>query len=250
MRYLPLLAQRAGAVTLRVQQQLVRLLRESLPGITVLGDRGEPAPYHCDAFLLSLPLLFKTRLETIPAAIPYLRAPAQAAQRWINRLAKVEGFKIEGFKIGLVWGGNPEHVNDHRRSVDPDQLAPLFAVAGASFASLQHGARRVDLERLKRGNSGIADLAPDLEDFADTAAAVDGLDLVITVDTSVAHLAGALGKPVWVLLPWVTDWRWMLNRADSPWYPTMRLFRQPQPGDWQTPVRELVQHLSELGGRV
>ncbi len=240
-RYLPLLAARAGAVTLRVHQQLVGLLRENLPGITVLGDRGDPAPCHCDALLLSLPFLFKTRLETIPAEIPYLRAPAQAAQRWIKRVAK-----IEGFKIGLVWGGNPEHVNDHRRSIDPDQLAPLFAVAGASFASLQHRARSADLKRLKRDNFGIADLASDFGDFSDTAAAVEALDLVITVDTSVAHLAGALGKPVWVLLPWVTDWRWMLHREDSLWYPTMRLFRQQRGGNWSSVIAHMAGELKAV----
>jgi tetratricopeptide (TPR) repeat protein len=240
-RYLPLLAARAAAVTLRVQPPLVGLLRESLPGITVLGDRGDPAPYHCDASLLSLPFLFKTRLETVPAGIPYLRAPAQGTQRRIRRVAR-----IEGCRIGLVWGGNPEHVNDHRRSIDPDQLAPLLAVAGASFASLQYGARAADLRRLKRDNSGIADLASDFGDFADTAAAVDALDLVITVDTSVAHLAGALGKPVWVLLPWVTDWRWMLHREDSPWYPTMRLFRQQRGGDWSSVIAHVTRELEAV----
>ena len=237
-RYLPLLAARAGAVTLRVHQQLTGLLRESLPGITVLGDRGDPAPYHCDAVLLSLPRPFKTRLETIPAEIPYLRTPAQAAHRWIRRVAE-----MKGVKVGLVWAGNPEHVNDHRRSIDPDQLAPLFAVDGASFASLQHGARSADLKRLRPDNIGIAGLASDFGDFADTAAAVDALDLVITVDTSVAHLAGALGKPVWVLLPWVTDWRWMLNREDNPWYPTMRLFRQHRGGDWGDVIARMAGEL-------
>jgi tetratricopeptide (TPR) repeat protein len=237
-RYLPLLAARAGAVTLRVHRELVGLLRDSLPGITVLGDHGDAAPYHCDVSLLSLPLLFKTRLETVPAEIPYLRAPAQAAQRWIDRVGE-----IEGFKIGLVWGGNPDHVNDHRRSIVPEQLAPLFAVAGASFASLQHGARSADLKRLTRDNFGIVDLASDFGDFADTAAAVDALDLVITVDTSVAHLAGALGKPVWVLLPWVTDWRWMLHREDTPWYPTMRLFRQHRGGDWTDVIARMAGEL-------
>jgi tetratricopeptide (TPR) repeat protein len=153
---------------------------------------------------------------------------------------------MEGFKIGLVWAGNPEHVNDHRRSIDLDRLAPLFAVAGASFASLQHGARSADLKRLKHGNIGIADPTSDFGDFADTAAAVDALDLVITVDTSVAHLAGALGKPVWVLLPWVTDWRWMQHREDNPWYPTMRLFRQPRGGDWTDVVARMAGELTAV----
>ena len=230
-RYLPLLAARAGRVTLRVHQQLVTLLRESLPGIAVLGDRGDPAPYHCDAVLLSLPRLFKTRLETIPAEVPYLRPPAELAQRWKERLAD-----MAGLKVGVVWAGNPEHVNDTRRSIDLHLLAPLFAVPGVSFASLQVGPRAADLKKLRRAKKGeadkpaVADLSSAFADFADSAGAVSALDLVITVDTSVAHLAGALGKPVWVLLPWVTDWRWMLVREDNPWYPTMRLFRQQRGG--------------------
>jgi tetratricopeptide (TPR) repeat protein len=219
-RYIPWLAARAGKVTLRVHQQLVMLLRESLPGIEVLGDRGTVAPYQCDAVLLSLPRLFRTRLETIPADTPYLRAPADALRKWTKRLAG-----MKGLKVGLVWAGNPEHVNDTRRSLDLKMLAPLFDIPGTSFVSVQHGPRTADLKKLKR-KIPIVDLGAQFDDFTDTAAAVGALDLIITVDTSVAHLAGALGKPVWVVLPWVTDWRWMLKREDNPWYPTMRLFRQ------------------------
>jgi tetratricopeptide (TPR) repeat protein len=219
-RYIPLLAARAGKVTLRVHQQLVTLLRESLPGIDVLGDRGTVAPYQCDAVLLSLPRLLRTRLETIPAEVPYLRAPAEPARKWQQRLAG-----LQGLKIGLVWAGNPEHVNDTRRSVDLKMLAPLFDIPGTSFVSIQHGPRAADLKKLKR-KPAIEDLGSQFEDFTETAAAVSALDLIVTVDTSVAHLAGALGKPVWVILPWVTDWRWLLGREDNPWYPTMRLFRQ------------------------
>jgi tetratricopeptide (TPR) repeat protein len=260
-RYLPLVAARAGSVTVRVHQQLVSLLRESFSGVTVLGDRGDPAPYQCDAVLLSLPRLLKTRLETIPAQVPYLRAPAEAVRRWRERLGK-----MSGLKVGLVWAGNPEHVNDHRRSVDLKLLEPLFAVRGASFASLQVGPRAADLKKLaaspthpqrepgkfraaifpgtpKRGREregAIDDLAPALGDFVESAAAVSALDLVITVDTAMAHLAGALGKPVWVLLPWVTDWRWMLRRDDNPWYPTMRLFRQERGEPWSAVIARVA----------
>jgi tetratricopeptide (TPR) repeat protein len=237
-RYIPLLTTRAGAVTLRVHQQLVRLLRDSFPGITVLGDRGDPAAYHCDTLLLSLPRPFKTRLETIPADLPYLRTSLEATQRWNKRVAK-----MARLKIGLAWAGNSEHVNDRRRSIDLKVLAPLFDVPGTSFASLQYGARSVDLKRFKRGNIEIEDLACDFGDFADAAAAVNALDLIITVDTAVAHLAGALGKPVWVLLPSVTDWRWMLQREDSPWYPTMRLFRQKRDEDWTNVVPRVASEL-------
>ena len=241
IRYIPLLAARAGKVTVRVHQQLVTLLRESLPGITVLGDRGDPEPYACDAVLLSLPRLFRTRLETIPAPAPYLHAPADAVQRWRQRLGK-----MSGLKVGLVWAGNPEHVNDHRRSVDLSLLAPMLATTGASFASLQVGPRAADLNKLKGSSLAIEDLAPAFDDFQESAAAVTALDLMITVDTSAAHLAGALGKPVWVLLPEVTDWRWMRHREDNPWYPNMRLFR-PQDGEpWDDVIARVARELAAV----
>ena len=247
-RYIPPLAQRAARVTLRVHQQLVTLLRESLPGITVLGDRGDPAPYQSDAVLLSLPRQFKTRLESIPAEVPYLRISADTVQRWQKRLAN-----MKGVKVGLVWAGNPEHVNDTRRSLDLKALAPLFTVPGTSFVSLQHGPRTADLKQLilpreqgRVGVGAIENLGAQFEDFTDTAGAVSALDLVITVDTSVAHLAGALGKPVWVLLPWVTDWRWMLYREDNPWYPTMRLFRQKRDEAWTDIVPQIAKELAAV----
>ncbi len=238
-RYIPLLAARGAKVTLRVHQQLLTLMRESLPGITVLGDRGDPAPYQCDAVLLSLPRLFKTRLETIPAAVPYLRPPEAAARRWRERLAQKSGLKV-----GVVWAGNPDHVNDTRRSLKLAQLEPLFDIAGTSFVSLQYGPRAADLKKLKQNKLIIEDLSPQLEDYVDTAAAIGALDLVITVDTSVAHAAGAVGKPVWVLLPWVTDWRWLLNRQDNPWYPTMRLFRQNRGEDWADIIARVASELA------
>jgi len=227
VRYIAPLAARAGSVTLRVHQQLLTFLRESLPGIIVLGDRGDPAPYQCDAPLLSLPRLFRTRLETIPADVPYLRTPTDALRRWKQQLGR-----MAGVKVGLVWAGNPEHINDPRRSIDLDQLTALFDVPGTSFASLQVGSRAADLKKLKCDTQSIEDVSTALTDFVESAASISALDLVITVDTAMAHLAGALGKPVWVLLPWVSDWRWMLNRDDSPWYPTMRLFRQKRRESW------------------
>ena len=149
-------------------------------------------------------------------------APATARDEWRRRLAG------EGRAVGLVWAGNPQHENDHNRSIPFARCRPLLEVGGIRWFSLQVGHRTADLA----GVDGIADLAPQLDDFGETAAAIEALDLVITVDTSVAHLAGALGKPVWLLLPHVPDWRWLLDRSDSPWYPTMRLFRQARRGDW------------------
>ncbi len=243
-RYLPILTARGAKVTLRVHQQLVSLLRESLPGIAVLGDRGTPETYDCDTILLSLPRLLKTRLETIPADVPYLRLPPEAVARWQKRLAP-----MAGFKVGIVWAGNPEHVNDHRRSLDLRLLAPLVAMPGVSFVSLQVGPRAADLRKLNRSKKQkptIEDLSLALTDFVETAAAAAALDLVIAVDTSVAHLVGALGRPVWLLLPWVTDWRWMLDRDDNPWYPTMRLFRQRKSEDWRQVIARVADELKAL----
>jgi len=230
VRYMPLLAQRAAKVSLRVHQELTGLLRENLPGIEVLGDRGVLAPYDCDTVLLSLPRLFKTRLETIPATVPYLRAPPAAVSRWTARLNT-----MQGLKVGIVWAGNPKHVNDIRRSLDLAMLAPIFKVPGISFASLQVGPRAADLKKPKHRDFKITDLSREVVDFCECAAAMTALDLMITVDTSAAHLAGALGRPTWVLLPWVTDWRWMLEREDNLWYPTMRLYREKR-GEGLEPV--------------
>jgi tetratricopeptide (TPR) repeat protein len=242
-RYLPLLASRGAAVSVRVHQQLVTLMRESLPGIEVLGDRGQSSrAVDCDCAMLSLPRLLRTRLETIPASVPYLRAPQEAATRWRQPLAV-----MRGLKAGLVWAGNPEHANDQRRSLDLAALAPLLATPAVSFASLQVGPRAADL-RKSPAAAEVIDLSARLADFAETAAAIEQFDLVITVDTSVAHLAGGLGKPTWLLLPWVTDWRWMLDRQDSPWYPTMRLFRQQPNQPWTEIIARVAAELSTAAG--
>jgi len=240
-RYLPLVAARAAAVTLRVPEPLVALLCESFPGVSVVGERGEAAPHQCDAMLLSLPRLLRTRRETIPAEVPYLRVPAQARQRWTRRLAA-----LQGLKVGLAWSGDAEHVDDHRRAIEPTLLAPLFDRPGVSFVSLQRGAFGGRLAGRALRAVSLIDLAPELGDFVETAGAIEALDLVVTVDTAVAHLAGALGKPVWMLTPWVADWRWMLEREDSPWYPTMRLFRQRRDEAWTDVIAWLADELSAV----
>jgi FkbM family methyltransferase len=235
-RYVPLVAQRGARVILAVQRPLSTLMA-GLQGASVVCDQGEPVPPF-DGFcpLLSLPGAFATKLETIPAAVPYLSVEPDAAARWRRRLDG-DG----GAKVGIVWAGNPQHRNDARRSIAAETLLPLLRVQGARWFSLQVGERAADLARLPHGL--VADLSPHLSDFAETAAAIASLDLVICVDTAVAHLAGAMGKPVWVLLPFSADWRWLRYRSDSPWYPTARLFRQPAPGDWPSvvmQVRDLV----------
>jgi tetratricopeptide (TPR) repeat protein len=240
-RYIPPLAAHAGKVTLRVHQQLVTLMRSSFPNVTVLGDRGDVEPYECDAVLLSLPRVFKSRLETIPANAPYLRAPMETIERWKRRLAG-----MQGIKIGVVWAGNPEQANDFRRTIELSVLEPLFAVPGTSFVSLQFGPHAEDLKQRPPGVPAIDDLSPELTDFADTAAAITALDMLITVDTSVAHLGGALGKPVWVPTPWVTHWPYMLKREDCLWYPTMRLFRQQKGEPWSVIIARVLKELEAV----
>lgn len=232
-RYVPLVAARGAKVTFRVQQALAGLLRQSFPGIDILGDRGAPAGIaDCECALLSLPHIFGTRLETIPASLSYLRADDQDVATWRSEFAT-----LPGLKVGLVWAGNPEHVNDMRRSIPLRDLAPLFAIPQVSFVSLQVGPGAAALEQ--HPDIKISDLGARLVTFAATAAVISALDLVICIDSSVAHLSGALGKPTWLFMPWVSDWRWFLGREDTPWYPTMRMFRQAQGQSW-----------SEIAGRV
>jgi hypothetical protein len=203
-----------------------------LPGVETLVTTGDPLPpfdLHCP--LMSLPQAFATTVETIPARVPYLAAPPQALEA-ASALPWPEGV----MRIGLAWTGNATHPKNWSRSIPLALLEPLFALAGTKFFSLQMGPAAADLAATK---AAITDLAPVTGDMADTAAQMAHLDLILTIDTSVAHLAGALGKPTWLLLPLLPDWRWLIDREDSPWYPTMRLFRQPKTGDWQSVVNAL-----------
>jgi tetratricopeptide (TPR) repeat protein len=235
-RYAPLVAASSAAVVLEVQPPLATLLR-GMPGVSKLLCRGEPLPefdLHCP--LGSLPLAFATTVETIPAPIP-MRPPAERIAAWRARLPAATP------RVGLVWSGDARHRNDRARSMAFEMLAPLIGTPGICFVSLQKEARATDLQALRRcGN--VSDIAARIEDFADTAAAISLLDLVITVDTSVAHLAGSLGKPVWILLPVAVDWRWLTDREDSPWYATARLFRQSSPGDWPGVIARMQQELT------
>jgi len=189
------------------------------------GSEGVPAfDFHCP--ITSLPLAFRTTLETIPAPTSYLPTPAQdRRQIWEERLGP-----HDRLRVGLVWSGNPNHKNDRNRSIPLRTLSRILDV-DATFVSLQKDARPDDKAILLE-RPDIVDLTAHLTDFVETAALISCLDLVITVDTSVAHLAGALGRPTWILLPHTPDWRWLLNRDDSPWYPTARLFRQTETRDY------------------
>jgi tetratricopeptide (TPR) repeat protein len=229
-RYVPLLAARGARVVLELDQGLHALM-SGLDGVVRCIQKGEPAPdfdLHCP--LSSLPLAFGTRLSTIPSS-RYLHAPALPAKQ----RARLGGKR--GAKIGIAWSGNPRHSNDRNRSVPLETLSPLFG-AHATFVSLQKDVRPADAPVLARTRS-IVDAGPSLKSFADTAALIGELDLVISADTSVAHLAGALGAAVWILLPFIPDWRWLLARDDSPWYPSARLFRQDERRDWRS-VAEAV----------
>jgi hypothetical protein len=186
--------------------------------------------------LLSLPLAFATELAGIPAQTPYLTAPAARVAQWRDRIEAVGRPRI-----GLVWSGRPSHDNDARRSIPFAVLGPLFAAADRSFVSLQSEIREADRDAVAR--SRLIQLPQSFADFADTAAVIALLDAVVTVDTSVAHLAGALGKQVFILLPWASDFRWLLDRVDTPWYPTAKLFRQPAPGDWESVIAQVAEEI-------
>ncbi|WP_312552796.1 tetratricopeptide repeat protein [Massilia sp.] len=249
VRYLPLLkAAGARQVTLVCHDPLLPLLRNA-PGadrVLAASEVARLGPHDYWVFMLSLPMHFRTTLATVPAGIPYLSVDPVRAGCWRARLAG--GAEEEGrLRVGLVWRGFGGHVNDAHRSLPGlASLAPLWSVPGVSFVSLQRG---MDGEPVEAdGSRALLDIGAEIADFADTAAIVEALDLVICVDTAVAHVAGALGKPCWVLLPAVhPDWRWLRGRSDSPWYPgVMRLYRQQHPGDWDHVVRAVAADLNTL----
>jgi Flp pilus assembly protein TadD len=242
-RYLPWLkAQGAACVTLACwpsQHALLQTLAGADEVVALADLKPQVGTHDYWTFLLSLPLHARTDLSNIPAAVPYLSAdPARVA-------AHAPLLAGDGLRVGVVWRGNPQHPNDGDRSLPGlEVLAPLWSVAGARFFSLQKS--DAPLSAVPAGLP-LIDLAPAIDDFSDTAALLCQLDLLISVDSAVAHLAGALGVPCWILLPhFKTDWRWLRGRSDSPWYPKTRLFRQPRRGDWETPVAELAMALRQF----
>jgi hypothetical protein len=216
----------------------LRRLMNGLGGPQRVISRGDALPaFDLQCSLMSLPLAFGTTLGTIPGATPYLDAASDDVAVWQTRLEQ-----LPGLRVGLVWAGNPDHAEDRRRSISPDLLVPLGMIAGVSFVSLQKGWTG------QPPPLTLADWTDELGDFADTAALISGLDLVIGVDTAVVHLAGALGKPVWLLNRFDPHWLWLLDRTDSPWYPTLRQFRQMRPGDWRGVIAAVGPALSALSG--
>jgi len=235
-RYIPLVAARGGKVILEIPPRLYRLLA-SFPGAEKVISWGQPLPeFEWQCPLLSLPLAFQTDLTTIPGGVPYLQPDTALAEHWKRQLP---GGTL---RVGLAWGGNPEHPYDYWRSVPLAKLAPLTQIEGATFFSLQMGPPSTQVQELGAALR-LTDLRNEQQDFADTAAIVANLDLVISVDSAMAHLAGALGKPVWILLHKSADWRWLLDREDSQWYPTARLFRQTELGNWDDVVERVGEEL-------
>lgn len=232
VRYVPYIAALAAKTDLWVQQPLADLLANTYPELIVYSGTDAPAEsYDYVCSLMSLPVILETCLENIPPAAAYVtRTHREAAAPWQQLLATIAD---DEYKVGLVWAGNPKHQNDDNRSISFSLLLPLLAVQTVSWVSLQVGPRAGDIAGVA---CPVLDVSDGLTSFLDTARIIEQLDLVITVDTSVAHLAGSLGKETWVLLAFDADWRWLLTREDCPWYPSVRLFRQREPGDWPAVV--------------
>jgi tetratricopeptide (TPR) repeat protein len=236
-RYVPQLVRGGAKVAMEVHRELVPLLLR-LEGVTSVVGRGDALPaydVHCPVG--SLPLALRTELAAIPANVPYLAATDERIAKWRERMES-----LPSPRIALAWSGSADHANDRNRSIAFERLGPLLA-GDASFISIQLELRAGDADALAR-LPRVTHIGDALADFDDTAAVLALADLVISVDTSVVHLAGAMARPVWVLLPFQPDWRWLLDREDSPWYPTARLFRQPKPGDWESVIARVRDSLS------
>jgi hypothetical protein len=238
IRYVPWVAAKGARVLLACPFNLHELVRH-VQGLDQLLGPGEPIPrIDTHAALMSLPYLFQTTLESIPAKVPYL--PIPSAERF-----PISAEPAGELKVGLVWSGGNAYPKNRIRSISLDQLLPLLRLPGIRFLSLQCGPPSADLKNLP-ADMHVEDLGSRVRDFADTAAAMGQMDLVISVCTSTLHLAGALALPVWGLLTYAPCWRWMLGRSDSPWYPTMTLFRQPRPGDWAGAIAHMEASLRGL----
>jgi hypothetical protein len=239
-RYIPMAAERCQEVIVGCSAEMGPLLA-NIPGVKQYCHRWTDIPGHAaHCRLSSLPYLFRTQLETIPSQFPYVKADPNRIGYWRDRLANTlpNGTK----RIGLAWTGRPTHPNDRRRSLSLSALQSFAEAGPAGFLSLQKPMPARDLDAMA-AFPGMTDLSQELTDFGETAALMENLDLIITVDTAVGHLAGALGKPAWILIPKAADWRWMLDREDSPWYPSVRLFRQQKPGAWDEPMGKLREAL-------
>jgi len=240
IRYAPRVAALGARVLVACAPQL-RALFEGVEGVAqaLVPDAGAIPDFDFHIPLMSLPLAFGTTLDTIPDGTAYLPADTTAVRAWQSRMAP-----HQGRRIGLAWSGNPKFGRARIKACPVGLMARLAAVAGCVFVSLQTGEAAAETAALRHSGSTVLDYTAELGDFKATAALVAALDLVISVDTAVAHLAGALGKPVWILLPYAADWRWLVDREDSPWYPSARLLRQPRRGDWDAVIARATAELS------
>jgi len=238
VRYVPLVQELGGRVILGCDWPIARLFSQIPDVVKIITPQSVVSTFACHASLLSLPRIFGTRLETIPAKVPYLLPDKTLTEEWAKRLASAPGLKV-----GIVWRGNPAQKANPLRSCPAALLEPLARIPGVRLFSLQKEPGEEGIP------NGFTDLTADLDDFVDTAAAIEQLDVVISVCTSVAHLAGALGRPLWMMLAFNADWRWLHDRDDSPWYPTAHLFRQTQRGDWQGVVDRIAGKLTDLARR-
>ena len=240
VRYLDLLQKKGGRVVLEAQISLVPLLKE-MGSIDVLLRKDElPPHFDFHAPLMELPRLFSTNIKNIPSPNAYLKANKNLIQAWNKRLGP-----RKSFRIGIAWAGNPTNLDDLNRSINLKYFEPLLAIENCTFYSLQFGERCHDIISMGLEHD-LIDLEQNIVGFMEPAAAITNMDLVISVDTSIVHLAGALGMPVWTLLPFNPDWRWMLNRSDSPWYSSMKLFRQEKRQDWKAVIERVKKELMEL----
>ena len=248
VRYAQKVEKLASKTSLWVQKPLERLLTDTHPNLAVYAGECPPQEkYDYVCSLLSLPVIFNTCNETIPQPILQIPASRTASVTWREALGKIDNGNV--YRAGVVWAGHPKHLNDKKRSIPFAIFRNLFDVSRVTWVSLQVGLRAEDLIRTPYN---VIDFSRDLVDFMETAELIEALDLVITVDSAVAHLAGTVGKKTWLLLPFDSDWRWQLDREDSPWYPTVRIFRQRKFGDWQEVVErvkialqdELIGHAS------
>jgi len=245
IRYVPLVAQRGATVLIECQKELVPLLRGVNSVKEIFEHDAQLPDFDLHFPLLSLPKVFNTLLSTIPNQVPYIHPNPDLVKQWQHEFSDDTSW----VKIGLVWAGDPKPKFGHSRSCHLDNFSSLSQIDNLLFYSLQKGEAAHQVKNPPEGIK-LIDYTDQLHDFADTAAFIQNLDIVISVDTAVAHLAGAIGKPVWVLLPFVPDWRWLINREDSPWYPTMRLFRQPSSGDWESVISVIVRELNIFGNNI
>jgi len=242
VRYVPIVAALGATVILDVPAALKELAEQVVGAARVLrgGDAAPPIDYQCP--LLSLPLALRTELASIPANIPYIRPSRERLAKWRDRLPQ-----NDRLRVGLCWAGSRAHLNDHNRSIALERFAGILSLPNLDFVSVQNEVGVLEAALLSR--HGVAQLGQEFASFADTAAVLAQIDLLISVDTAVAHLAGAMGKAVALLLPYPAEWRWLTDRTDSPWYPTMRLFRQSASGDWDGPLARLHQELGAAAAR-